>query len=97
MLLRNASELYHRGLGSELTRGLLQDMTEQLDEEIPRNCTRWYERVSTWEIGKEALYKRRGDQRTFNWIASLQRITKASDEEIEQWFGDISALNIDVS
>lgn len=94
-LLRNASELYHRGLGSGLTRSLLQDMVEELEPEIPRNCARWNERVSTWETGKEALYKRLGDLRTFNWIVSLQRITKASDEEIESWFGDISWMEPD--
>ena len=96
-LLRNASELYHRGLGSELTRDLLQDMIEELEPEIPRNCSRWNERLSNWEIGKEALYNRLGDMRTFNWVASLQRITKAGDAEIESWFGDLSGLNIDES
>ncbi len=91
-LLRSASALYHNGLGSELTRGLLNSLVSQLDPEMPRNCQRWNEPLSTWEIGKDSLYKRLGDQRTLSWIESLQDVTRASDEEIAFWFGDLSEL-----
>lgn len=91
-LLRNAAALYHRGLGSELTRGILKDMTEELDPEMYRNCIRWAEDPDIWEIGKTNLYNRLGPQRTLSWIRSLQKIVRASDDEITYWFGDLTEL-----
>lgn len=92
ILLRSASQLYHNGLGSELSRRILSRLVGQLDPEMERNCRRWGENLWVWDSGKTALYKRLGDQRTLYWIRSLQDVTRASDEEIAFWFGDLSAL-----
>ena len=94
-LLENAARLYHNGLGAPCSRDILMGLTEQLDPEMERNCQRWHEDIFLWEQGSQALYDRLGDARTLSWIRSLQAVTKASDEEIAYWFGDLSALDAD--
>lgn len=94
-LLRNAARLYHNGLGAECSRSVLTGLTGQLDSEMERNCLRWHEDIFLWEQGKQALYDRLGNARTLSWIRGLQAVTKASDEEIAYWFGDLSSLEGD--
>ena len=91
-LLRSTAQLYHNGLGSEMMLGLIQEIYDELEPEMRRNCKRWNDGYGYWESGMKQLHDRFGDKRTISWIESLQSVTKASDEEIETWFGDLSEL-----
>lgn len=91
-LLRNTAQLYRNGLGAEMMTDLIHEIIDELEPEMRRNCSRWNDNYGYWSAGMKQLLDRFGDERTVSWIRSLQSVTEADDEEIEQWFGDLSAL-----
>ena len=88
VLLKCSADLFHNGLGCETTTQILWKIYEQLDAEMPRNCARWDQSYDMWQQACRILDSRLQDERTASWLQSLQNVTKASDEDMKQYFGE---------
>lgn len=88
VLLKCSADLFHNGLGRETTTRILWELYEQLDGEMPRNCQRWDQSYEMWQQACGILESRIQDERTVSWLQSLQRVTQASDQDMEHYFGE---------
>ena len=88
VLLVCSADLFHNGLGRETATRILWELYAQLDGEMPRNCKRWNQSYEMWQTACRVLEGRLQDERTISWLQSLQRVTRASDEDMERFFGE---------
>ena len=87
LLLDTCAELYQNGFTTDHISELYDELLAPLDEDtIKKDCQRWGDEVSKWEKNKKAMQIHLSDTRMVDWLAKLKSLTKASTEQMHEYF-----------
>lgn len=87
LLLRICGDLQVKGLTTDNIQKTLEELLETLyDEAVQRDCARWNEDYSKWELNVNAFRRNLSTGRMDSWLKGLQKLTLASDEQMKAFF-----------
>ena len=87
LLLDTCAELYHSGFTTTEIVASYDEMLEPLDDEsVHKDCRRWNDDFEKWLKYKKAMRDHLSDPRMADWLAGLKSLTKASVEEMHEYF-----------
>jgi len=89
LFLKRYAQLMGTILNEAYIIGVIDDLVEQIDEEMPKDRERWGRKYTTWQSKVEVLraYVRDG-ARTANVLRDMQNYFGLSAEEMQRYFGE---------
>ncbi len=87
LLLDTCAELYHSGFTTAEILASYDEMLEPLDDDsVQKDCRRWGDDFGKWLKYEKAMRDHLSDPRMADWLAGLKSLTKASVEEMHEYF-----------
>ena len=89
LLLKDCAELYQNGFQTKKILECYDELLAPLDEaSVQKDCQRWNDDYAKWVKNTKAMRNHLSDSRMVDWLAGLRALTKASNEEMHEYFPD---------
>lgn len=91
LTLETASAMYKNGLNYEHVLAIFDSLTGQLEPELERDLSYWNESMAVYREHLQSQRAKFSENRDLTWLQQVQWFTRASDEQMREYFPDFYA------